>query len=120
MADKGMELAADLVLTIYKTSIKQLTTERDQLQTKVAEQAAAIEYLADQIFFDSMNTSLHEWRNICKVARIARTDSKQILAEWLDAQLGEPVAWESESEGLTYENHYSDNVPLFKKPENQK
>ena len=51
-----------------------------------------------------------------KIAKLS-TDSKQILAEWFDKQLGEPVAWESESEGLTYENHYSDNVPLFKKPE---
>lgn len=35
MADKGMELAADLVLTICKNSIKQLTAERDALKAQV-------------------------------------------------------------------------------------
>lgn len=45
--------------------------------------------------------------------------SKDELTEFLRLAIAkltenvEPVAWESESEGLTYENHYSDNKPLY-------
>ena len=32
-------------------------------------------------------------------------------------KIGEPVAWHHEVEGLSYENHYSGNVPLYELPE---
>jgi hypothetical protein len=64
--------------------------------------------------------------NIAKVRKVLSipTDSKQILAEWLDTQLGEPVAWMLEDGGDREYNAIDAfscgqtwGIPLFKKPE---
>lgn len=73
------------------------------LGNKVAEQAAVIEKLIPALRFDSLNMSLAEWRDVCKVAEVARTDSEQVLADWMREQLGEPINMVEEKIREAYE-----------------
>jgi hypothetical protein len=42
-------------------------------------------------------------------------DSIGALSTILDAPAAEPAAWMHPNEGLSYENHYVGNVPLYRK-----
>lgn len=92
------------------------------LRQKLTEQAAVIEKLIPALRFDSLNMSLAEWRDVCKVAEVARTDSKQILADYLREQIGEPVGYfyhDLHGDGLRESLDpviRSSHIPLYKLP----
>lgn len=110
-----------------------MTTELEQ---KIAEQAAVIEKLtAALIASDDLLRSLENsgnFYNLCVIKQNQETlaiptDSKEVLAEWLDKVLGEPFAYVSKrdpsfvttSVRMSKQWVYSGFgiEPLFKKPE---
>ena len=59
-------------------------------------------------------------KDMCILFEEDRESSKEILIKmgWKPvftnpAPIPKPFAWHSPTEGLSYENHYSDNVPLY-------
>ena len=99
---------------------------------KIAAQAAVIEKLRGALFDINTSGGLDECgsgfspRWVAKHALSTQTDSKQILQEWLDEKLGEPVSYVEEGiflatpfsrKRINFESPYSVQTPLFKKPE---
>lgn len=124
----------------YETEVEILRSQAaaDERVLRILElsnqtQAAVIEKLSGSIRFDSYNMSLAEWKSICEVVNSAKTDSKQILKDWMREQLGEPVAslYQHEDTGRVgfVDQYQLDNgfeklnprlmviAPLFKLPE---
>ena len=123
--------------------------ENAQLKETIAAQAAMIEklrtaYVELENFAQSVGGSSCFWEDMNDVLEPAScianfgTDSKEVLKEWLDNVMGEPVAWrEFDGEGGYYYRSYQDNEtfhddyvkrnpnpiykdwvePLFRKPE---
>ena len=109
-------------------------TELYRLREQNIEQAAVIEKLKHElkslIEFEMLNTGARHSGELCCEFQLAvdaisiPTNSKQILADWLDSQLGEPVGYEvitSDNKQMitSFEVHLSGHscTPLFKKPD---
>ena len=98
----------------------------EKLGNQVAEQAAVIEKLRDAHKKVVRSSNMEDKLEIAMISHTALaipTDSTQILQEWLDEKLGDPVAWlYHDNPGghdqyvQTYEGH-SGAFPTFKKPE---
>lgn len=104
---KDLEEAYQVSLGLNKSYLEQC-----------AEQAAVIEKLRSALTFTYLNPccSATTIFNVAEEALAIPTDSKQILAEWLDKILGEPL------HTLVFNFKNSEavklklDVPLFKKP----
>lgn len=55
-----------------------------------------------------------EWNQTDELVAGLQRRTEAAVLEKLRQQ--EPFAWHSETEGLSYENHYSNNVPLYASP----
>ena len=100
--------------------------ENAGLYKKIAAQAAVIEKLRDVIEFIRPAAEItNEELEVIDVALSIPTDSTQILQEWLDAKLGEPMVYAFEDGSMIVERDMefvADKTgqrvdPLFKKPE---
>ena len=99
---------------------------REQRET-IRLQAAVIERLLSSIKALQGNSCGDYADEICAEALATPTDSKKILAEWLDSVLGEPSAYQSKRDpnfvttltntAKQWESSGFGIDPLFKKPE---
>ena len=106
------------------SSREAMTTELEQ---KIAEQASVIERLLSSIKALQGNSCGDYADEICAEALAIPTDSKKILADWLDSVLGEPSAYQSKRDpnfvttltntAKQWESSGFGIDPLFKKPE---
>ena len=105
------------------------------LRAKMVEQAAAIERLRDALYriatyrtgqCTDLAQELFDREDWATEALSSTTDSKQILADWMREQLGEPAAWVEEGifmanpfsrKRIKLENPKGVQTPLFKLPE---
>ena len=81
-------------------------------------QAAQIEILRDALEYYA-NSNHDEFQNTARKALATPTNSSQVLQEWLDAKLGEPVTYVDRDTLIHRANgeFASFGDPLFKKPE---
>lgn len=95
------------------------------LRLQVSEQAAVIEKLRDSLngcleMFDPEAGSSHLHRVLTvkdiKQALAIPTDSRQILADWMREQLGEPTTMVTRYDGIGWQEVYLDQ-PLYKLPD---
>ena len=96
----------------------------EDVRNKVAEQAVVIEKLRYAMNYQCKVLNANGYSTDKAWELLAtQTNSKQVLAEWLDAQLGEPVAWMLEEDDREYNTidafscGRTGGIPLFKKPE---
>ena len=105
-------------------AVAEAITMLETLGNQVAKQAAVIEKLRGALEKMQRAGRKQGWQqnyesemNACGKALAIPTDSTQILQEWLDEKLGEPVAFETSDYRLVHRTTRQDIVPLFKKPE---
>ena len=123
----GMELTPSTDEVIIFNTVNALET----LGNQVAEQAAHIAYLKDFVF-DYVDVEPNNELMLAKYYKATREcDSKQILKEWLDEKLGDPVGYHHKSipnetsfDHLDFDSYEDDygrkhwvSTPLFKKPD---
>ena len=101
----------------YQFTKKQIA-ELEGLRLKVAKQAAVIEEMIASLneAIDGMGGSYALWSVRVKAVLALKHDSKQILAEWLDKQLGEPVTTIMLLDDAGSQINMTLQTPLFKKP----
>lgn len=104
----------------------------DSLGAKLAAHELAIKQLREALeIADTNQDTRHEYDIECgvhsgkpcdcpveQVAKVIREalslqPSQEHLDAWFKERIGEPVAWHHDEEGLSYENHYDGNVPLY-------
>lgn len=95
----------------------------EKLGNQVAKQAAVIEKLRDALNgIDAWVSANFDWGCIpmdivrARAALAIPTDSTQILQEWLDSVLGEPVYWTDNAGSFCFGHSANTPMPLFKKP----
>lgn len=135
-----MDIMEDLYTTTFSNNesfFKKAAAEIEALRTRIAAQAAVIEKLrkhsallveaynfgqfADDFNQPQAHTIRKAIRETCEALAFP-TDSKQVLSDWIDSVLGEPVAWTNATDtyvcladkNTVYGSH---TIPLFKKPE---
>ena len=97
----------------------QAEIERPLLE-KINKQAAVIEKLQGYLHQISKMSGHVVINNTCTEALAIPTDSKQVLQDWLDSAMGEPVAYISDERNFDGGRNLvwtPDGTPLFKKPE---
>ncbi|HNV19902.1 MAG TPA: hypothetical protein PKJ52_09675, partial [Rectinema sp.] len=117
--------------------INQLSLQNRLKEETIAEQAAQIEMLRGVLTNMQRAGRKRGWQqsyesemDACAEALAIPTDSKQVLSDWLDSVLGEPIDWshhcsdnnDQEFYCVDYEPNngmsvHRGDVPLFKKPE---
>lgn len=115
------------VATANPSAVLELTTRLRAAEQKIAEQAAVIERLLSSIKALQGNSCGDYADEICAEALAIPTDSKKILADWLDSVLREPSAYQSKRDpnfvttltntAKQWESSGFGIDPLFKKPE---
>lgn len=123
-------------MTIENCSVTgNLATENARLKETIAAQAAVIGKLREAIKaveidseevldfdeFIAMMVPMDTYHALIEALPIP-DDSAQVLKEWLDNVMGEPVAWwRKDKHGVTWyysqdEDHHEGSIPLFRKP----
>lgn len=126
-----MNLSDDEITLIVRECARGSAINRDGSTShriaRAIEQAAVIERLLSSIKALQGNSCGDYADEICAEALTIPTDSKKILAEWLDSVLGEPSAYQSKRDpnfvttltntAKQWESSGFGIDPLFKKPE---
>lgn len=102
-------------------AIESAITTLETLGNQVAKQAAVIERFRDTLEQLACLGNGDKHGNstgniIAEEALTIPTDSTQVLQEWLDEKLGEPIAFETSDYRLVHRTTRRDIVPLFEKP----